>query len=59
MPNTKIGFNIPTERLYHVSGLPRELYKPTIVVDVTKQKPGAGGDVILNRALAFLNNKTK
>ncbi|MCO5946414.1 S41 family peptidase [Mucilaginibacter flavidus] len=59
MPNTKIGFNIPTERLYHVSGLPRELYKPTIVADVTKQKPGAGGDVILNRALAFLSNKTK
>ena len=59
MPNTKIGFNIPTERLYHVSGLPRELYKPIIVVDVTKQKPGAGGDVILNRALAFLKDKTK
>ena len=57
MPNTKIGFNIPTERLYHVSGLPRELFKPAIEVDVTKQRPGV--DVILNRAVAFLNNKTK
>ncbi|MEO6630868.1 MAG: S41 family peptidase, partial [Mucilaginibacter sp.] len=57
MPNTKIGFNIPTERLYHVSGVPRELFKPAIEVDVTKQRPGV--DVILNRALAFLNNKTK
>ncbi|MEP6614324.1 MAG: S41 family peptidase [Mucilaginibacter sp.] len=57
MPNIKIGFNIPTERLYHVSGVPRELFKPAIEVDVTKQRPGV--DVILNRALAFLNNKTK
>jgi len=59
MPNTKIGFNIPTERLYHVSGLPRELYNPTILVDVTKQKTGPVGDVILDRALTFLNDKTK
>ncbi len=58
MPNTKIGFNIPTERLYHVSGSPRELYKPTIVVDVSKQKPTADGDVILNSAIAFLSKKT-
>lgn len=57
MPNSKIGFNIPTERLYHVSGLPRELFKPAIEVDVTKQIPGV--DLILNRALAFLNSKTK
>jgi C-terminal processing protease CtpA/Prc len=57
MPNSKIGFNIPTERLYHVSGLPRELFKPAIEVDVTRQRPGI--NVILNRALAFLNNKTK
>ncbi|MGZ3765798.1 MAG: hypothetical protein ACXVA2_14105, partial [Mucilaginibacter sp.] len=59
MPNTKIGFNISEERLYHVNGTPRELYKPTVEVDVTKQKPGNDGDIILNSAITFLKNKLK
>lgn len=29
MSETKIGFQIPTERLYHINGTPREKYKPT------------------------------
>jgi C-terminal processing protease CtpA/Prc len=57
MPNTKIRFNFPTERLYHINGQPRELYKPTIEVDVTKQS--TGNDVILARALAYLRDKVK
>jgi C-terminal processing protease CtpA/Prc len=59
MPNTKIGFNISEERLYHVNGTPRELYKPAIEVDVTKQKAGNNGDVILNSALTFLKDKIR
>lgn len=59
MPNTKIGFNISEERLYHVNGTPRELFRPAIEVDVTKQHPGEGGDVILNSAMDFLKNKLK
>lgn len=31
MSETKIGFQIPTERLYHINGTPREKYKPTIL----------------------------
>ena len=46
MPNTKIGFNIATERLYHVNGSPRELFSPAIGVNVAEQKPGEDGDVI-------------
>jgi len=57
MPNTKIGFNIPTERLYHINGTPRELYKPAVEVDVTRQTQTT--DVILNTAISFLNNKVK
>ncbi len=57
MPNTKIGFNIVDERLYHINGSPRELFEPAIKVDVTKQKPGDGGDVILNTAITYLKNK--
>lgn len=56
MPHTGIGFNFPTERLYHLSGLPRELYRPAIVVDVSQQSPG--NDLILNAAFTFLKNKT-
>jgi carboxyl-terminal processing protease len=31
MSETKIGFQIPTERLYHINGTPREKYLPTIL----------------------------
>jgi C-terminal processing protease CtpA/Prc len=30
LPETEIGFQIPTERLYHVNGTPREKYKPKV-----------------------------
>ncbi|MEO6150641.1 MAG: S41 family peptidase [Mucilaginibacter sp.] len=55
MPNSKIGFNFTTERLYHINSTPREQFNPTITVDVTTQKPG--NDVILNTALDFLRHK--
>jgi C-terminal processing protease CtpA/Prc len=41
MSETKIGFQIPTERLYHINGTPREKYKPTILtknIDETIKK---------------------
>jgi C-terminal processing protease CtpA/Prc len=31
MSETKISFQFPTERLYHINGIPRENYKPTIL----------------------------
>jgi C-terminal processing protease CtpA/Prc len=55
MPNTKIGFNFPVERLYHINGLPRELYKPTVEVDMTKQHRKTNADAILDKALSILN----
>jgi len=55
MPETKIGFNIATERLYHINGQPRELYQPTIVVDLATQKPG--NDVIIQKALEYLKKR--
>lgn len=41
MSETNIGFQIPTERLYHINGTPREKYKPTILtqnIDETLKK---------------------
>jgi C-terminal processing protease CtpA/Prc len=57
MPNTKIGFNISIERLYHVNGSPRELYSPAILVDLSNQK--SGNDVILNAAMGYLKGIVK
>jgi C-terminal processing protease CtpA/Prc len=33
MTETQIGFQIPTERLYHINGKPREKYRPTILTN--------------------------
>lgn len=54
MPNTKIGFNIATERLYHVNGTPRELFSP-MQVDLTQS--GSGKDLILAAGLNYLRGK--
>ena len=40
LPRTGIGLNLPTERLYHVNGTPREAFRPRVVVDVARAKPG-------------------
>jgi carboxyl-terminal processing protease len=37
LPLTKIGINMPAERLYHVNGTPREAFQPSVLVDVTRQ----------------------
>jgi C-terminal processing protease CtpA/Prc len=56
LPNTKIGVNITTERLYHVNGMPRELFNPVVMVDLKNQS--AGNDLVLQSALQFLRKKT-
>ncbi len=41
MSETNIGFQIPTERIYHIKGTPREKYKPKILtknIDETTTK---------------------
>jgi len=56
LPNTKIGFNIPVEKLFHVNGTPRELFKPAVQVDLLLQKDNQ--DLILDTALDYFR-KTK
>ncbi|WP_276090390.1 S41 family peptidase [Pedobacter sp. JY14-1] len=55
MPGTKIGFNISTERLYHINGTARECYQPAIKVSMANQHPG--DDPILAKAIDFLKAK--
>jgi carboxyl-terminal processing protease len=52
LPKTRIGLNVPAERLYHVNGTPREQFRPEVSVDVTGSGPEA--DPILSAALRYL-----
>lgn len=54
MPNTKIHFAFPAERLYHINGLPREKYIPPVYIDLTKENASASSDVLLEEALKYL-----
>ncbi|TGD81647.1 S41 family peptidase [Hymenobacter wooponensis] len=56
LPNAGFGFNIPTERLYRVDGLPRENFVPAERVDPAAQ---AGGDATLDKAVEYLKTAAK
>lgn len=57
MPNTKILFSFPAEKLYTVMGLPREKYIPEILVDPMTQASRKAPDIFILRALSYLKNK--
>jgi C-terminal processing protease CtpA/Prc len=57
MPNTKIQFTFPVERLYHVNGLPREQYIPPIFIDWRKWEEKQSRDEFLVKAMQYLKNK--
>jgi carboxyl-terminal processing protease len=57
LPHTGIGLNLPTERLYHVDGTPREAFRPRALVDVTK--PAPDGDPFVAAALRVLANRVE
>jgi C-terminal processing protease CtpA/Prc len=40
LPHSGIGINIPTERLYHVNGTPRDGFAPAVAVDVAHATEG-------------------
>lgn len=56
MPHSKIDFNIPIEKLYHINGDPREKFSPKILIDQTISPNH--DDEILKTALKILNKKT-
>jgi C-terminal processing protease CtpA/Prc len=57
MPNTKIGFSFPVEKLFHVNGTPRENFKPHVRIDMKRQKQGQ--DLILEEAVKHLSKAGK
>ena len=57
MPNSKIRFTFPAERLYHINGLAREKFVPAVFIDWRKENSKAGTDLFITRALSYLAGK--
>jgi len=54
LPNTGIGVNFPTEKLFHVNGSPRENFVPPVHVDLSLRINSDVQDPILNKGLRVL-----
>ena len=52
LPRTGVGINVPSERLYHVNGTPREAFQPPVIVDASRGV--AGEDAFIGAALRVL-----
>jgi len=57
LPNTKIHFGFPAERLYHINGLPREKYLPQIIISPSTQPSKKPEDIFIQRSISWLQNK--
>lgn len=53
LPNTGIGVNFPTEKLFHVNGSPRERFIPPVHVNLLKVNQG-GEDLVMREGLRTL-----
>ena len=56
LPNTGIGVNFPTEKLFHVSGTPRENFVPPVRVNLLKVNQGSG-EAMMREGLRSLKRR--
>jgi C-terminal processing protease CtpA/Prc len=54
LPNTGIGVNFPTEKLFHINGKPRENFVPPIHINLLIKVNPNDEDILLNRGLQVL-----
>ena len=54
MPNTKIKFTFPVERLFHINGSPREQFIPPLIIDWRKWDEKENRDEFIVQALQYL-----
>ena len=59
MPNSKIRLTFPVERLYHINGLPRENFLPSMLIDLLHENNKSGSDIFLDKAYQYLNSNKK
>jgi carboxyl-terminal processing protease len=57
MPNTKIRYNIPVERLYTSRNVKREDYLPGIYIDREKESKAWNEDIFIVKALGVLGSR--
>lgn len=55
LPNTKIRFNFPTEKIFHINGQPREEFLPNILVETDNSR----NDTILEIGIKELNREIR
>jgi carboxyl-terminal processing protease len=56
LPNSQIGVNISTERLYHVNGTPREDFLPGVFINMLNEN--FTKDVILEKGIEVIEKRT-
>ena len=57
LPNTGIGVTFPTEKLFHVNGIPRENFVPPVYINLLPNE-NPEDDVILKRGLRILRTRS-
>lgn len=59
LPNTGIGVTFPTEKLFHINGIPRENFVPRVHVNLLLKVNQDEEDIILRRGLRVLRDMIK
>lgn len=59
LPNTRIRFSFPAERLYHVNGTAREKYLPPVLIDPSSKEALASPDIFMDKAIQYLKTVIK
>ncbi len=59
LPNTGIGVTFPTEKLFHINGIPREKFVPLVRVNLLLKVNQDDQDIILHRGLRALKAMIK
>jgi carboxyl-terminal processing protease len=54
LPNTGIGVSFPTEKLFHINGIPRESFEPPFGVNLLLKGNQDEEDLIFRRGLAII-----
>jgi C-terminal processing protease CtpA/Prc len=59
LPNTGIGVNFPTEKLFHINGTPRESFVPPVYVNLLMKGADGNADILLQTGLSVLRSKIR
>lgn len=55
LPHSGIGFSFPVEKLYHVNGIPRERFRPSILIDYNRDSRNR--DTVIETVIKLADKK--